>query len=360
MPYRPADRCRIRKTRAAAVVRVLSRLSAAGLVLLIAACAAAGHPAPRRAASSGQLTLAQARQAFVKFLPRFLQLPSSFSVSVARNLTVGDELQAQIFFHGQSGPTLTQLTGEAFYVPRLTSYPRWFWAAGLQPGNSHDGHLFVMVQSAPSAPWKTAMALYDLNSAADMLHLLAATVVTDGQGYAQAVPAGDPSLNISPSAMPATYARYLDGHTTAAVTQLFQAGSNTTGYRALNQATARGAGRYGWQDTDHQAPSGLPVYALRINTGGAIVIFSTHDKVGWRAERSSAALPMRPSPPEAYYVPPAFVIQDLQITSVTIGTQLTAAAVDRVLAFVQPQGVGYIYPLIVNGTAIGVADSGHG
>jgi hypothetical protein len=67
---------------------------------------------------------------------------------------------------------------------------------------------------------------------------------------------------------------------------------------------------------------------------------------------------MRPSLPEASYVPPAFVIHDLQITSVKPGTQLTATAVDLVLAFVQPQGVGYIYPLIVNGAATGVAESG--
>jgi hypothetical protein len=335
-----------------------ARLTAAGLVLLIAGCAAGGHAATRSSAVSSQLTVTQARQAFASFLPRFLQLPSSFSAGAARNLTVGAELQAQLFFHGPPGPALTQLTSEAFYVPRLTSYPHWFWAVGLQPGSSHDSYLFVMVQTGPSASWKAALTLYDLNSSSGMLHQLAATITTGSEGYAESVPPGDPTLDVAPSAMPRTFASYLDGTSTAAVTSLFQAGPNTTGYRALNRTIARGARRYGWQDTDHQSPSGLPVYALRINTGGAIVIFTTYDSVGWRAEASSAALPMRPSQREANYVPPAFVIQDLHIRSVKAGTQLTASAADAILAFVQPQGVGYIYPLIVNGAATGVAASG--
>jgi hypothetical protein len=58
------------------------------------------------------------------------------------------------------------------------------------------------------------------------------------------------------------------------VAGLFQHGPNTTGYISLDRQIARGAGRYGWQDTDRQDPAKLPVYALRLNTGGAIVVFS--------------------------------------------------------------------------------------
>jgi hypothetical protein len=295
--------------------------------------------------------------AFLRFLPQFAKLPLDYGAGTVRRLTVGAELRAQLFFRGQSGLAITQLTNQAFYVPKLTGYPRWFLAAGQQAGTSPAGHLFVMVQSARSAPWKTAMALYDIGSLSGMLRQLAASVTTDARGYVQAVPLADPTLVVAPSAMPATYARYLNGKTTPAVTRLFQHGPTTTGYLALNRQISRGAGRYGWQDTDHQAPARLPVYALRLNTGGAIVIFATDDTATWQAASASASLPAQPSGPEANYVPPAFVLQRLGITSVIAGMRLTVIAVDRVLAFVQPKGVGFIYPLIVNGAATGLRKS---
>jgi len=343
---------------------VTLRVAAAASVLLlgVAGCAGAGHPAARPSAShSGQqgqqLTVAKARKVFDAFWPRFEQLPADYSPGAARRLTAGAELQAQLFFKGRSQPAITQLIHESFYVPRLTGYPRWFWAAARQGGSSPAGRLFVMVQSARSAPWKTAMALYDFNSGARMLHYLAAAITKDAQGYADAVPPGDPSLDVPPSAMSATYASYLDGQTTRAVKRLFQPGPNTTSYISLNRKMSRGAGQYGWRDTDHQAPARLPVYALRINTGGAIVIFSTYDTVDWVAASSSASLPAQPSGREADYVPPAFIVQDLGLTSVRTGTRLTATAIDRVLAFMQPQGVGFIYVLINNGAATRVRES---
>src|SRR5260370_18548055 len=140
-----------------------------------------------------------------------------------------------------------------------------------------------MVQSTPAAPWRAAIGLYDFGSSSGMLYQLASAVATDSAGYAGAVPLSDPALVVAPSAMPGTYARYLDAKTSPAVAGLFQHGPNTTGYISLDRQIARGAGRYGWQDTDHQAPAQLPVYALRLNTGGAIVIFSTYDTLTSRA-----------------------------------------------------------------------------
>jgi len=107
----------------------------------------------------------------------------------------------------------------------------------------------------------------------------------------------------------------------------------------------------------HQAPAQLPVYALRLSTHGALVIFSTYDTTAWMAASSSAALPAQPSGVEASYVPPAFVVGGLGLTSAPAGLRVTATAVDRVLAFVQPQGVGFIYVMVNNGAAVRVAES---
>jgi len=334
--------------------RRLLRVGLVSIVLGVSACSNLTHPASHRLSPSSQLTLAQARQAFRTFLPGFAQLPLNFSPTAARRLTMGAELQAQLFLKGQSGPPITGLTNEAFYVPRMTGYPRWFLAAGQQGGASAAGHLFVMVQSARSAPWRAAMALYDIGSAAGMLHQLAATVTTDARGYAIMVPLADPSLDVTPSSMPGTYARYLNGTASRAVARLFQAGPTTTGFIAFDRQVSRNAGRYGWLDTDHHSTAPAPVYALRLNTGGAIVIFAIDDAVRWRARTSAALLPSRSHPAAANYVPPAFVSSRLGISSVKAGTVITATAIDRVLAFVQPKGVGFIYPLINNGAATGV------
>jgi hypothetical protein len=340
--------------------------TAAAVAVLVPLLALAGctstHPQVRPSASHAQrapqLTIAGARRAFDAFLPRFIRLAADFSPGEARSLTTGAELPAQLFFQGQSGPAITRLTGEVFYVPRLTSYPRWFLAAGQQGGSSAAGRLFVMVQTARSAPWRTAMALYDIDSAAGMLHQLATTVTRDAQGYAEVVSPDDPALDVPPSAISATYASYLDGHASQVTQLLFEDGPNTSGYIAEDQEIARGAGRYGWRDTDHQTPASLPVYALRISTGGAIVIFATYDTASWTAESSAASLPVQPSGAEVDYVPPSFVVQDLGATSPRAGLRLSATAVDLVLAFVQPKGVGFVDALINNGAAIGVHESG--
>src|SRR5262245_37398985 len=252
-------------------------------VLALVGCTSIAHEEGHQSAHHGQhvqqMTIPQARRAFDAFLPRFLKLPTHFSVARARSLTMGAELQAQLFFKGNSGPAITRLTGETFYVPRLTAYPRWFLAAGRQLGTSSAGHLFVMVQSAVSAPWKTAMALYDLDSNAQMLHQLATSITTDARGYAEAVPALDRSLDVSPTAMPTTYASYLNGNAGQAVRRVFQAGPNTTGYIKLIREIARGAGRYGWRDSDRQSSARQPGYDLRLAAGDAIVMFGAMDTV---------------------------------------------------------------------------------
>jgi hypothetical protein len=293
---------------------------------------------------------------FNAFWPRFEHLHKNYSRSAARSLTTGAELRAQLFFRGTAWPPITRLTREKFYVPRLTSYPRWFWAAGQQATGRADGHLFVMVQAGPGAPWRTAMSLYDLASAGRMLHYLATTLTIDRQGYASIVPGSDTSLDITPAAMPVAYARYLDHADSSFERHWFQDGPNTTGYISLERGILRGAGQDGWRDTDHQATAGLPEYALRLASGGAIVIFATDDTAGWTA-RSSSALLTASTQAERKDIPPAQFLQRLGIASVTAGIRVSTVAVDRVLAFVQPRGIGYIYVLINNGSATSVRKS---
>ena len=68
--------------------------------------------------------------------------------------------------------------------------------------------LLVMVQASRSAPWKAAI---------EMAHVLGrplaatlASVALDSRGYAAALPADDPLLQVSPSSLPVLYAGQMD------------------------------------------------------------------------------------------------------------------------------------------------------
>jgi len=340
----------------AAVAAVSAAVAGAG-------CAGATHPAPHASRHASpqptQVTIAQAQRVITAFLPRYKpELPLSYSPALARSLTTGAELQAQLFFHGRSGPSITRLTGETYLVPRLAEYPRWFVAAiavrtGPSPGYAVD-YFFVMVQAAASAPWKAAMAPYLYDPGWRLLHYLARVVARDAQGYA-AVPSAGQDLAVAPAAMPAAYASYLNTRRSPPDTA-FARGFDTTGYIRLNRRTAHGAGRYGWRFADHQAPASLPVYALALKPSGAALFFATTDTSSWAATSSAAALPARPSRTEANYVPPPQLFRDrVQFGAVQAGTRFISTAVDQVLAIVPPAGPYRIYVPLNSGAATSVA-----
>lgn len=338
----------------AAGAAVLAALAGAG-------CAAPAHPPPRAAGYAShrraQLTIAEARRVVAAFLPRYKQqLPLSYSPALARSLTTGGELQAQLFFRGRSGPSITQLTGESILVPHLAGYPRWFVAAVAARSSlvSAVDYFFVMVQAAASAPWKAAMAPYLYDPGGRMQRYLARVVARDAEGYA-AVPAAGQDLAVAPSAMPAAYARYLNTQRAPSGTA-FAPGFDTTGYIRLNRQIARGAGRYGWRDADHQAPASLPTYALALKPSGAVVFFATTDTSTWVATSSAAALPTRPSRAQANYVPPPqLFLHRVRFGAVRPGTRFTSTAVDQVLAIVPPAGPHQIYVPVNSGAATSVA-----
>jgi hypothetical protein len=329
--------------------------------LASAGCAAPAHPAPHATGhvshQPAQLTIAQARRVVSAFLPRFKpELPLSYSPALAGSLTTGAELQAQLFFRGRSGPSITRLTGETYLVPRLAGYPRWFIMA-LAARSSHGyavDYFFVMVQATPSAPWKAAMAPYLYDPGWRLQRYLARVVARDAQGHGAIPPAGQ-DLAVAPSAMPAAYTRYLNTQRNPTGTA-FAPGFNTTGYIRLNQRTARGARRYGWRYTDHHAPASLPVYALLLNPSGAVVFFATTDTSTWVATSSAAAMPARPSRAEANYVPPPqLFLHRVRFGAMRPGTRFTATAVDQVLAIVSPAGPYRIYVPVNSGAATSVA-----
>ena len=157
--------------------------AACGALALIAACSGAPDRAPSASPSSqatglagqagpqpaattalaAQLAPAQARQAFEAFFPRFDAMVTHHRVARVPRLTVGAEEQVRAFGtrHGTGLPPLAQ-ESERFYVPRVTSYPRWFVEeAATHSHGAAGGDAFVMVQSRRGGPWQEARLIGD-------------------------------------------------------------------------------------------------------------------------------------------------------------------------------------------------------
>jgi hypothetical protein len=302
--------------------------------------AAPGQPAP-------QLTVAQANVAFNAFLPQFDEL--STDPSQAGQLTIGPEHAAQTFLNGQ-GPAAGALTGERFLVPRLTSYPRWFLAAGSAA--NRQGFLFVMVQQSGGAPWLAAAELYDLSPTPQILpDLSLAGFKTSGLFSPEA--ASDSSLTTQPSALSAAYARYLDD---GARGKAFLPGGYTTSYVRQDQLSNSSARAAGWRFGDVQSAAVLPVYALKFPDGaGALVVFYTRDATSWTAASASARLPTGTSDSGAE--PPAQFLHQLRITSVSAGLRVTVASYDENLAFVGPAGAKGATIVVNVGKGVGLTKS---
>jgi hypothetical protein len=342
-------------------------LAVAASLMLLSACAgsspsvtASNSPtAPATQGQSGsqvpagnqpppQLTAAQAGVIFNTYLPKFEELATN--PSQASQLTTGPERSAQTFLKGQ-GPTPGALTGERFLVPvPLTSYPRWFLAAGKAA--TGQGFLFVMVQQSHSSPWQAAAELYDLSTPPQImsdLHLAG----FKSSGTFSPEPANDTSLTTEPSALSAAYASYLDH---GAHGKAFLPGGYTTDYARSDRKTVHAAASDGWKFADQQSAENLPVYGLQFPSGaGAIVIFYTRDTVSWTANSANAKLPK--STTSSSPLPPAQFVSELHISRVQPGLRISASAIDENLAYVGPAG-SYGTTIVVSvGKAISLGKS---
>jgi hypothetical protein len=340
------------------VSRAAVRCAAATtLVLTVAACSRSSHPpataatkpsASASASESAQLTVAQVSSVFAAFLPKFNQLASD--PSLASQLTTGPETMTEQYLKGTTGFRPGNLTGERFVIPYLTTYPRWFLAAGS--ASDGRGFMFVMVQQSAGAPWREAADLYDPGTAQIMPDLRYAGFASTG--FAQAVSSSDPSLVVSPSGLPAAYSRYLDDLGRGPGRQNFGAGANTSNYVKLDEEATAGSAARGWHFADRQTPAGQPVYGVKLSTGVAMVIFYTRETITWTALSAGAALSQNEA---VLYAPPALITARLHLSHTYPGLRVTATAIDENLAFVPTFGSGKVTVELNIGKAISFTKS---
>lgn len=335
---------------ASRVAVVLASVALAGLT----GCGSASHPATKATRSpsakteaEAQLTVGRASTAFAAFLPKFNRLPSD--PSLLSQLTAGPLAASEKFLAGRGGPTVGTLSGEHLLVPFLTSYPRWFLAAGT--ASDGQGFLFVMVQQSPEAMWRADAELFDLTSSAQILPALKAAGFGTSQQATQ-VEADDAALEMAPSGLAAAYARAVN-HAGSAAGE-FGAGPYTSERVASNQQTARQALVHGWKLTDLMTTLNEPLYGLELPAGnGALVIFFTKETYTWTARSAAAVIPHGAS---NLSTPPAQFLSRLGVTAASAGLAITSTSIDENLAFVGPQSTKSVI-VVNNGLAVSLSKS---
>jgi hypothetical protein len=316
--YQPLERLVIGP--AAALLALLA-------LLALSACTSSGHSGPARPPSA-QLTPAQARAAFAHFLPAYRSAEQSHSQQAALKLVTGAELPAVQRLPGVVLQlTIPPLTGERFYVPRLTGYPRWFFVTANAPA-AREKFFFVLVQAAAGANWREAARMFQLPGYPLVLPDLSGVRLT--HGYATAVLASDPSLATPPGELSVGFSDYFD----TAISN--PRAAPPTGYSSALATVLRSARlvapRYGWRLIDQLRPAGFPVYALRLGNGGAAVVYATSETFGWQAISAHASLHAPRSVANIGAIPDPFTLHYLKITTVRSGLRLLYEVTDEHLA----------------------------
>jgi hypothetical protein len=316
--------------------------------LLLAAGCGGGNPggavpAAGTARSAAVLTIAQARRAFTAFAGRDDRLtPATYLRLLPQLAAPPDEAMLLLSARHPLPPSLGsndlrtgRMRDPKFYVPRITGYPRWFAVVGQAP---HGENVLVMVRPSAAAPWRESMVINDQAAAAP----LAASfrqVLQDQAGYAQAVPAADPALTVSPAQVPARYAAVLAGSPAAG--RLFAPGAATTGWAAASRARAALAAQRGWRLRSSYHPAALPSFALRCRGGGALELFTV------QAQRTWAGVSPAPVISLGGGGLPIADVTAADLTRARHGTTVTETDLYEMLAMVPAQGRGRVsLPLV--------------
>ncbi|GAA2335901.1 hypothetical protein GCM10010416_65170 [Streptomyces caniferus] len=157
-------------------------------------------------------------------------------------------------------------TDPHFTVPKQAGWPKYFIADAASNRKNARGQntrwFLVFSRNGIDEQWRAVYLATFANNKAPELK-------TDGDGYAEAVPAGAKSgLAVDPGKLSTTYAHYLNtgkGNT-------FASGPQTDGWRDRRAKDANKPGqRIMWEDS----AASYPPVALRTTDGGALVFFST-------------------------------------------------------------------------------------
>ncbi|WP_164555733.1 MULTISPECIES: hypothetical protein [unclassified Streptomyces] len=173
-----------------------------------------------------------------------------------------------------------ELTDAKFTIPAKAGWPRWFLADAAGNKGGKTRWLLVFTRDAVDEPWEAAYVT--LVAPEDIPEFK-----TDGDGWAEAVPANASDVAVPPGELSKDYATFLgDGG------KAFADGPHTSGWREAREKKAERPG-LARQYIDEPLTSGdYAPLALRTKDGGALVFFATrHFEKQTAAEGASVPTP---------------------------------------------------------------------
>jgi hypothetical protein len=268
------------------------------ITLALAAAGCSGHgkrPAEPVAASAGgspvdeRLTPDIATRAFRSYVNNDDVARTSGDERLA--LSWADDGQAQLTaaefrkaaFTGDPVPRYLY-SGQRFYVPRLTQYPKWFvvtadrsiagppgGAGGADGTSGADGEhavLMAFVRKSADSRWRLSLStLLDPKTKQPQI-----TVGKDG--YATPLATFDIGLTIQPRIVPGMQATLAEEGPESLAAKVMRAGSHTSGYYLRDRRSeARDKERGLAYDTVYAA-TGFPIFSLRTADGGGLVLYA--------------------------------------------------------------------------------------
>jgi hypothetical protein len=285
-----------------------------------------------------QLTPAQAKRAFTAFFPRYTAMVKDHTAARVSSLTSG--VQAQVAAFGAAkkiGAVPAAQKSERFYVPQVTTYPRWFVEVGTtRSGGASGGDTFVMAQSQPGSPWRTVDTFSWTGSAPGQL----AGISVNPQGYATAVPPGGTALVTPPGQLPTQYVQLVSG--TGGASSRYVPGDPTTGWAAVQHQIIHGAPAQGWQVSVSYGVPADSEYALRTSGGGAVVFFAFSQSSTWQSRSSAPKFSGGVTPFDGRMPITLAVDAGLSTLRPRVGTRIASTYVFEPLALDPAQGSGKI------------------
>jgi hypothetical protein len=150
------------------------------------------------------------------------------------------------------------------YVPHQTSYPRWFVA---EVARNDQNTLMAFTKRARGTRFKLSMA------ATVAKGVKVPPVTVDPDGYAAAPNSRDQSLVIPPSLVASLQAAIAQEGTKSYSTKVMRSGPYTSGYFDRAQKAAKKANKDGLIYDAGFNGTALPVFPLRTEDGGALVLY---------------------------------------------------------------------------------------
>ncbi|MEO5875901.1 MAG: hypothetical protein ABIQ26_12955, partial [Streptosporangiaceae bacterium] len=165
-----------------------------------------------------------------------------------------------------AGTAVTRFTygRPRLYVPRQAGYPRWFVAEVDRNGQDT---LMAFTKRAEGSRFRLSMA------AAVAKGAKIPAVATGPEGYAFALTPHDQGLLIQPTLVASLQAAIAEEGTKSYSTKVMRPGPYTTGYFESAQKAARKAGKEGLLHDAGFNGTALPVFPLRTQDGGALVLY---------------------------------------------------------------------------------------